>query len=297
MNNKHNVRYTEDFVDELDKIEKALNNTISDLNNYIAKKNKKNDNLSSNLFKNYNAKDISLKIYQSEWFILGVIHHCKNVINYYGLFSKGVQERVKNTNANIVIMYSPETQKLLFEFYALINLSRICLDNLRNILSPVFKTKIHQLPKSVRGFISGSTKCPIYEKIKKDPSLLYLIDIRDCVVHYRSLAKNDNALVIEEGIDIKKLENSKDISNWFGSMFKASFRKEKDNKIIVNIFIPDIIFINDSRGNKKLAEFSFNKRINILSQSMQFTRSLACANLESLLLLKRLDYPKYFYEK
>jgi len=278
MNNKHNVHYTGDFVDELDKIEKALNNTVSDLNNYIAKKNKKNNNLSSNLFKNYNTKNISLKIYQSEWFILGVIHHCKNIINYYGLFSKGVQERVKNTNASIVIMYSPETQKLLFEFYALINLGRICLDNLRNILSPVFK-------------------CPIYEKIKKDPSLLYLIDIRDCVVHYRSLAKNDNAIVIEEGIDIKKLENSKDISNWFGSMFKASFRKEKDNKIIVNIFIPDIIFINDSRGNKKLAEFSFNKRINILSQSMQFTRSLAYANLESLLLLKRLDYPKYFYEK
>ena len=56
MNNKHNVRYTGDFVDELDKIEKALNNTISDFNNYIAKKNKKNDNLSSNLFNNYNAK-------------------------------------------------------------------------------------------------------------------------------------------------------------------------------------------------------------------------------------------------
>ena len=56
MNNKHNARYTGDFVDELDKIEKALNNTISDFNNYIAKKNKKNDNLSSNLFNNYNAK-------------------------------------------------------------------------------------------------------------------------------------------------------------------------------------------------------------------------------------------------
>jgi len=139
MNNKHNVHYTGDFVDELDKIEKALNNTVSDLNNYIAKKNKKNNNLSSNLFKNYNTKNISLKIYQSEWFILGVIHHCKNIINYYGLFSKGVQERVKNTNASIVIMYSPETQKLLFEFYALINLGRICLDNLRNILSPVLR--------------------------------------------------------------------------------------------------------------------------------------------------------------
>lgn len=56
MNNKHNVRYTGDFVDELDKIEKALNNTISDLNNYIAKKNKKNDNLSSNLFKNLSIR-------------------------------------------------------------------------------------------------------------------------------------------------------------------------------------------------------------------------------------------------
>jgi len=142
MNNKHNVHYVGDFVDELDKIEKVLNNTIFDLNSYIAKINKKNDNLSSNLFKSYNAKNISLKIYQSEWFILGVIHHCKNMIYYYGLFSKGVQEREKNTNANIVIMYSPETQKLLFEFYALINLGRICLDNLRNILSPVFQLNV-----------------------------------------------------------------------------------------------------------------------------------------------------------
>lgn len=266
-------RSIESFLEELDKIEKT---TSYDSHQALEKS---------------RLSDISLRIHQSEWHVRGVTYHCRNLIKYYTSVSLGVIERVKTTKAGIIMMNDESVQKLMFEFYALVNLARISLDNLRNLLEPVFLTPYEQLPKHITDFKTDSTDCPVYTKIADDPAVIYLIDIRNCLVHYRTFATDDNVMVVMDGIEPNVFEEFE----WTRSMARASFRRTENDRIIFNMYLPDEIFQRNSSGNKKLAKFTYEMRINIISQSMEFVRILAYATLGSLKLLIDHGTPKYTY--
>ena len=68
-----------------------------------------------------------------------MIYHCRKLVEKYTNVAQGISRRIQDTNADVVMMYSPDVQEIMFEFYALVNLARISLDNLRNVLHPVFK--------------------------------------------------------------------------------------------------------------------------------------------------------------
>ena len=79
----------------------------------------------------------SLLGFQAEWHIRGVLYHLRRLFELHGQFVHEVSLRA-GTGANVLLMYAPSYQQMLFEFYALVNLSRISLDNLRVYLGPLF---------------------------------------------------------------------------------------------------------------------------------------------------------------
>ena len=196
--------------------------------------------------------------------------------------------------ANILWMYSPDFQSMLFELYALVNLTKIALDNIRDYLWPLFRTPYNQLPKSVSGFLRGATNCPIYMFLSQQPVLDYIIDLRNCLVHYRSFATSDNAIVIEEGVEPPELMKT---HTFFESMARASFRRVGENGIAVNVYLPDVIFEKSPDGNKSLARFTYEERWNLLSMAQRFYKLGAVSLTESIRLLLQNDAPMYYYFK
>jgi hypothetical protein len=109
--------------------------------------------------------DRSLVAYQAEWHIRGVIYHLRRLFEMYAVFTRKVGQMAADTGAQVIYLFAPSFQPMLFEFYALVNLCRISLDNLRIFLKPLFKPSSHQLPKSVRDVMKGKSDCPIYNAL------------------------------------------------------------------------------------------------------------------------------------
>lgn len=229
-------------------------------------------------------KDIALRIHRADWHIRGLAYHTKKLIHLYGQFASSVSARaidIDGDTPGAIIMYSKNTQELMFEFYALVNLGKITLDNLSKLLYPLFKNK--HLPKSVTDYTLATTNCPVYEKLCQDANIAYLVDIRNCLVHYRSFASSDNSFVIKEGIEYDPEDPL--WGDWTNPMFRATYRIE-EAKVVVNVFLPDQIYINKDSAQKKLANFTYDEKINILGQSFRFLMSISGAVYEAIDLLR-----------
>lgn len=208
----------------------------------------------------------SVLAFQAEWHVRSMLYHLRRLFDQYLLFAHEVSMRA-GTGASDLIMYAPSYQEMLFEFYALVAICRISLDNLRMYLRPLFTRQSHQLPKSIRDVLAGTTTCPIYNVLAGQPIVDYLLDLRNCLVHYRSLATSDNAIVQEEGSPVPDFE---DDEPFFAAMARAEFRRVGEGGISVNVYLPDRIFETDSRGGKRLAAFTFSDKWNLLSMARSF---------------------------
>jgi hypothetical protein len=273
MNDTVRVRKLEDFEKEIASLSAQANDVVREL---TAQKG-----------------EHSLRAHQAEWHIRGMVYHCKNVYGFYCAFTKAVSARA-GTGASTLWMYTPDFQSMLFEFYALVNLTKIALDNIRDYLSPLFRTPYNQLPKSVSDFVRGETNCPTYIFLSQQPILGYLIDLRNCLVHYRSFAISDNAIVTEEGVEQPGLIES---DPFFESMARASFRRVDENGISVNVYLPDVIFEKSPSGNKRLARFTYEERWNLLSMALRFCQLGSISLTESIRLLLQNKTPIYDYSK
>jgi len=224
------------------------------------------------------SDDHDLKGIYAHWHLSGLIYHLKNILKDYKVISEGVLTRLNAVKfAHAFIMHTPEIRSLMYEFYAFISLARITLDNLRHILYPLFTNEIRQMPKSITDMISKSTNCSVYERIANTEELQYLIDLRNCLVHYRNFATSNTSLITLEGVDFQN-ENDK-ITQLTKPMAKGTFRITENNDVVFNIFLPDKIF--DWGNNKKLVQFTYEKRINLLAESMRFMRHLLFNYMES----------------
>lgn len=221
--------------------------------------------------------DRSLLGFQAEWHIRGILYHLRHLLVLHEVFIREVSSRA-GTGAHILVMYAPSFQEMLFEFYALVNLCRISLDNLRIYLAPLFKRNCDQLPNSVRDVLKGSTNCPVYKALSGQEILTYLLDVRNGLVHYRSFATSDNAYVVEEGVDTSDIEGEG--NHFFTAMARADFRRIGDDAIAVNVLLPDRIFETDADGSKRLVKFTYNERWSLLSMSLSFAQ-LAVMSLRS----------------
>lgn len=228
--------------------------------------------------------------YQAEWHIRGLTYHLRRCLQHHLQFVREVSARA-STGASIIVMYAPVFQEMMFEFYALVNLCKISLDNIRIYVRPLFVTSSHQLPKSITSVLEGSSNCPVYQSLAEQPLLEYLTDLRNCLVHYRSFATRDNAIVREEGAGNFLDEGADD--TFLKAMALVDFRRVEPNGISVNVCLPDRIFERKSTAGKSLAEFSYAERLNMISMARNFVQLTAGALTATLHLLADLDGPAF----
>lgn len=191
-------------------------------------------------------------------------------------------------------MFAPSFQQMLFEFYALVNLSRISLDNLRVYLRPLFVRSSHQLPKSIRDMLAGSSDCPIYAHLIGQPLFTYLVDLRNCLVHYRSFATSDNAIVREE--NVPNLLGKADSDPFLMSMARAEFRRVGSNAISVNVLLPDRIFEDKTKGGgDRLVHFTYSERWNLISMARGFVELTVWSLIATMQLLAQVEDPMFHF--
>lgn len=165
-------------------------------------------------------------------------------------------------------------------------------DNLRIYLAPLFVPGPHQLPKSVRDVLRGSTNCPIYDYLSGHPLLDYLLDLRNCLVHYRSFATSDNAHVVEEGTELEDLGAE---GAYFAAMARADFRMVGEKAISVNVLLPDHIFERDKGSGTKLAKFTYEERWNLFSMAKAFSKLAIGALTATLHSLETVEEPCFIF--
>jgi hypothetical protein len=233
----------------------------------------------------------SLFGFQAEWHIRGVLYHLRQLFQHHALFVSEVSARA-STGASVLVMYSLSYQEMLFEFYALVNLCRIALDNLRVYLKPLFIGTSDTLPKSVRDVLKGSTNCPIYMALVGQLLVEYLLDLRNCLVHYRSFATSDNAYVVEEGAEMPRVSGA-DFDTYVAAMARADFRRVGRDGVSVNVCLPDRIFETDDRGGTRLAEFTYEERWSLPSTAQNFVQLTIGALKASLDCLAELEEPVF----
>lgn len=262
-----NPRKLDDFIADIAAWEKS----ISGLTHEVAK----------------SHGDRSLLAHQADWHIRGIVYHFRALAGHYSSFIHEVSARAA-TGASYIIMYAPSFQRLLFEFYALVNLCRISLDNLRIFLKPLFTQASDQLPKSIRDVLKGNTNCPVYARLVNQEAVDYLLDIRNCLVHYRSFATSNNAFLLEEGVDVPEVLRGDD--SFVASMARGYFRRVGEDGLAVNIYTPDRIF---GEGSDKLVEFTYEQKWGLFPNARTFA-SIAISSLSlAMVCLRDLDEPGF----
>jgi len=236
-----------------------------------------------------------LAVHQAEWHVRGIVYHCRRLAECYQEVAQEAAGRVIGSNPVVVIMYAPAIQRMWFEFYALVNLARITLDHLRNLLEPLFVTEFRNLPKSISGYLKGGTDCPVYVWLAEQPGVEYLSDMRNCLLHFRSFATGDNAVILREGFDEAQLPRDV-VDEWLRPMAKGVFRPVGAKGVSVNFYVPDVIFDRSGKG-EKLAKFTYDKQFNVLSQSVVFVRLVSAAVLMALLFLETKRKACFHYSK
>lgn len=70
---------------------------------------------------------------------------------------------------------------------------------------------------------------------------------------------------------------------WLQSMAKAFYLGE-GGKTMINVFLPDTIYVRDERGNKRLVEFSYTERYHVVSMSRSILEFVTMNVIASVLL-------------
>lgn len=195
---------------------------------------------------------------------------------------------------NAIFMPASLYQEMMFEFYAALNLARITLDNLRVFLRPLFATDFGQIPKSITDILQNTTDCAIYDALAQSDHCSYLIDLRNCLVHHRTFATADQAIIIEDGHEAE-LNDLIRHHDRLDSFARAYFRRENE-RVVVNIYLPDVIFRRDG-NNKKLATFTYDSKINLLNQTMNFARLTVQSLTATCVLLSQPSGEGYTYSR
>jgi hypothetical protein len=127
--------------------------------------------------------------------------------------------------------------------------------------------------------------------------LRYLLDIRDCLVHHRSFATSDNTVAVRTGVG--ELGLPEGFGPWHEPVTRVTFREVDPDGMSVNVLLPDAIFEYDADGSRRrmVARFTYDKRINLLSQCREFAGLTVGAVLTALALLQTQRTPLYMWRR
>ena len=146
--------------------------------------------------------------------VRGQLYHTRRLYEHYNTIGAEVSKRVlvlveRGTPPDVLIMHSPEMQEPLYEFYALLGLARISLDELLNCLRPLFGKG--SLPRSIKDVVCGTTNCPVYKQLASEPFLDRLIGLGDCLFHHKTFATAEVTTAVREGAAEDALEQVSNI--------------------------------------------------------------------------------------
>ena len=239
------------------------------------------------------------------WHVRGLAYHVRNLFSAYEVIASEVGSRVlaaggpDGPGPEMVIMHSPQAQEILFEFYALVTLARISLDALRDLLLPLFAPSEQTLPNSITDVLKGSTDCPIYRQIAREPVFRYLVDVRDCLVHHKTLAAGDVLVGIREGVALVELEQSVPAAWSSDPVIKALYRRVSGAGVALNLLLPDHIYELASEGGRGrlIKPFSYDLGINVLTQSVEFLRFVTFQVVSGFVALRDAEGPLFEWRK
>ena len=100
----------------------------------------------------------------------------------------------------------------------------------------------------------------------------YLIDVRDCIVHFRTFATSDNTVAIEDSFPEEKIP---DLGLWSDRpVTRVVFRRLGGVKVVVNVLLPDAIrsYLPDGTRGPFMFPFTYTQGYNLLTQSREFAR-------------------------
>ncbi|WP_105620063.1 hypothetical protein [Vallitalea okinawensis] len=222
-----------------------------------------------NLHKSNNAMIHRFQRY--EWHLHGLVYHMKNLITYYSDIGEQVRLRINSGEdiPAIIILNCESGQKLYYEFYSFVNLTKITLDNLSKMVYPLFENK--DLPNSFSKYNAGTTNCPLYEWLSNTDLIYYFIDIRNLLVHFKSFATTDNIVVLKDDLldEINNATNDIESYKFYTECMLKSYYRIQDKRLVFNIKIPDSIF---EGAHDKICKFEYYENKNIIAESMKLTR-------------------------
>lgn len=215
------------------------------------------------------------------WHMRGLVYHYRNLFENYQKVCHQIAERATiDAKPSVLIFHSPEMQALLFEFYSITVLSRITLDHIvQHTMSPLFSSN---LPGSANTFLKGTSDYDLHEILNEEPEVRYLFDTRDCMVHFRTFAVADNTVAISDSVDEKSLPDIGEYLKY--PIARTYFRLTNNNKLSVNILLPDHIYKYGSDGSRDglVKKFTYTERHNILRKSMSFITICAASTIHTL---------------
>ncbi|NLE25860.1 MAG: hypothetical protein GX625_11075 [Clostridiaceae bacterium] len=255
------------------------------------------DNYSTKFSRNAIPDDINKSILWREggWLMRGLFYHMRSLIIEYFEFGFMVKEGLEK-KADIISIYATNSPNFTYPLHSIVFLSKIALDKLRDFLAPTFITPYNQLPKSITGFAKGNTDCPIYKKIFQDNDINYLIDLRNCYMHYRPMICSDTAHIYKEDTDESLFEELENIHKPLGPLARAYYRIDEGDKIVFNMYLPDKIF-DRTGSNKSLAKFSYSTKKLLLPTMFKFMQKVSLYIDEALNLMINTKDRVYTYSK
>lgn len=81
--------------------------------------------------------ETTMSVELAKWHSHGLCYHADRLINHYNELASHVAAGIDSGTAARVI-HSQAAPSLMYEFYALTNLAKIALDNLRYIIAPAY---------------------------------------------------------------------------------------------------------------------------------------------------------------
>lgn len=240
----------------------------------------------------------------AEWHIGGLIYHLKSLLEGYQKYAEEASSRIVSSpagaNETLIVMHSDESQRMMYDLYALVVLLRICLDKLSEYLKPLFLDSSAELPDNFSTLLNGKTNCPVYLRLQSEANLQYLADIRNCLVHNRTFACGKISYVIPEGVRKSQIQEIEGIGSVISPLpLKAFYRFKNKSKgeVVINVYLPDRFYKDkEDRRKYELIDFSYELKINLLAQSFIFTEFVVGAIFTSLSLLKQNNEAKYFFK-
>ena len=231
-----------------------------------------------------------LLVREGEWIVRGLHYHLEAILGLQGPSIQSIADMAASDTSNLLVAHAPALVDLTYEFGALSALARIAVNQVLRFCQPSLNLAAGSLPNSITKVLGWDTDHPVLRGLQTDLRAVidYLIDLRDCLTHHRTLAVGDELLAVEEGFPENRIPEMQPFLVL--GMVRVYFRRLGGTAVSVNISLPDQIYVSTGTTTKLIRPFTY-QTINLVSQARDFVR--ICSETILVALTLNLDDKKY----